>query len=142
MKKSQLKQILKPLIKECIKEVVFEEGFLSGIITEVVKGVSASDSLVVESNKEDEEIAIKAYEREKNIKAKQALNEHRKRMLEAVNKDAYNGMDVFEGTKPLSSAGGQGQDYGAMSGRDSADAGIDISGLMDKRGAWKALMGK
>ena len=71
MKTNELKKVLKPLIKQCIKEVIFEEGVLSGIISEVMKGVT-----------------------------KKKLEEQRNRMLDAIGKDSYNGVNVFEGLEP------------------------------------------
>ena len=94
--KEELKNSLKPLIKQCIKEVIFEEGVLSSIISEVVQGVSAQPIV--------EQQYVKVSSEEKNVKNDQ-LKEVRQKMLKAVTSDAYNGVNVFEGTEPLKAGG-------------------------------------
>ena len=82
------------MIKECIKEVIFEEGILSSIISEVVKGTSQP---LVESRQP-------AYQQQPQIdyEAKQRTEkERRRKMLDSIGRDAYNGVDLFEGTQPL-----------------------------------------
>ena len=100
MNKNQLRKILKPLIKECIKEVIFEDGTLSTIISEVVKGTSG---LVLEQRqqkiRETTEKVLETHEetmrrlQENKIKA----DNQRKTLLDAIGRDAYNGVDLFEG---------------------------------------------
>jgi len=93
MNKEQLKKSLKPMIKECIKEVIFEEGILSSIISEVVKGTAQP---LVESRQptyQQPQVDYEAKERE--------TNERRRKMLDAIGRDAYGGVDLFEGTQPL-----------------------------------------
>ena len=118
MKKSELKALMKPLVKECIHEVLLEEGLLSNVVSEVAKGLHASP--IVESKQ-----APSAVNQVKESRMK--LAEHRKKMIEAVGKDAYNGVDLFEGTNPMSnsepSAGAP--DLGAPQ-----DAGVDISAFV------------
>ena len=93
MNKDQLKKTLRPMIKECIKEVIFEEGILSNIISEVVKGTTAP---LVESKQPTYRQPQVDYE------AREAANrEKRKQMLDAIGRDSYNGVDLFEGTQPL-----------------------------------------
>ena len=53
----------------------------------------------------------------------------RKKILEAVGKDSYNGVNLFEGTKALSNSGNSSSPSAALSGVSSADPGIDISSL-------------
>jgi len=118
MKKSELKALMKPLVKECIHEVLLEEGLLSNVVSEVAKGLQASP--IVE-NRQRHSVANQV----KDSRVK--LSEHRKKMVEAVGKDAYNGVDLFEGTTPMNSseptAGGP--DLGA-----SHDPGVDISSFV------------
>ena len=93
MNKEQLKKTLKPMIKECIKEVIFEEGILSSIISEVVKGTAQP---LVESRQptyQQPQVDYQARERE--------AKERRRKMLDAIGRDAYGGVDLFEGTQPL-----------------------------------------
>ena len=94
MKKSELRQVLKPLIKECIKEVIFEEGVLSNIVSEVAQGLGGQT--IVETKQQPAE-PQRNYEEENRI-AHQKLQETRKRMLDAIGSDAYNGVDLFAGT--------------------------------------------
>ena len=140
MKKSELKSLLKPMIKECIKEVIFEEGILSNIVSEVVSGMGRPT--LVESTppqptrNEDREIRLQeqrvAVERQKND------------LLAAINKDAYGGIDIFEGTTPLSSGGSTNkgpQAQGPLSDIDPNDPGVDISGIIGMAGSnWAAHM--
>lgn len=132
MKKSELKAVLKPLIKECIKEVIFEEGVLSGIISEVVQGMGAAP--LVERQEKRLPRTIKR-DPEENKKRLQERNEKmaasRKKMLDAIG-NSYNGVDLFEGTKPISKAGKPSNEpsvQGPLSGMDPDDPGVDISSL-------------
>ena len=49
-------------------------------------------------------------------------------MLDAVGKDAYNGVDLFAGTTP-SSAPTESKNGDPLSGVDPTDSGVDISQL-------------
>ena len=98
MKKSELRQVLKPLIKECIKEVIFEEGILSNIVSEVAQGLGGQT--IVET-KQQPPIPQRDYEEEERV-VQQKLQETRKRMLDAIGTDSYNGVDLFAGTTPTS----------------------------------------
>ena len=129
MKPNELKRVLKPLIKECIKEVIFEEGVLSGIISEVVKG---THGVVLQERQENHKKEQKLEEKNNFLQKKQVnkkLNETKKRMLDSIGQDAYGGIDVFEGTSPLSSAqaGLSEQNYSPLSDVSANDPGIDIS---------------
>ena len=140
MKKTELKKVLKPLIKDCIKEVIFEDGVLSGIISEVVQGLSKE--VIVEQ---------RAHSAQQNTSVntepavKQQLTETKKKMLAAIGADAYGGIDLFEGTAPMSTSGNETSTSVAdpMAGRDPTDAGIDISALIagGNAGNWGALAG-
>jgi hypothetical protein len=124
MKKSELRQVLKPLIKECIKEVIFEEGILSNIVSEVAQGLGGQT--IVETQQPAPQ-PQRDYEGENRV-AKQKLQETRKRMLDAVGKDAYNGVDLFAGTTPTS-APAESKQGDPLSGVDPRDSGVDISQL-------------
>lgn len=141
MKKTDLKKVLKPLIKECIKEALFEEGILSSVIAEVVKGLGATQQLVVEQ-KQDNKDEIRQMQLEQKQKRSQQVNETRKKMLDAIGHGSYNGVDLFEGTAPIASAGTPGDTsspQSPLSGVEPGDAGVDISGLMKNVNARKAL---
>lgn len=137
MNKEQLKKTLKPMIKECIKEVIFEEGVLSGIISEVVK--STSNQRIVEAPRQPTyqkpQIDHEAQERK--------LKEHRRRMLDSIGRDSYNGVDLFEGTTPLSNrdSGHASSPHGskALDGVSPNDPGVDLSAFGMNSAIWSKL---
>ena len=143
MNKAELKKMLKPLIKECIKEVVFEEGTLSTIISEVVRGTS-QQPLVQESQprvqlETDEQAKRRLQERA------EAQKQKRKALLDSIGRGSYNGVDLFEGTTPLSNrdSGSSTSPQGSkpLDGVDPSDPGVDIS-KFNSSGIWKKLAGK
>ena len=116
MKREELKKILKPLIKECIKEVLFEEdGTLSHIISEVATGLSSAPKQVVR------EVASPAIRREDQVKK---LSERKRKLLDSIGREAYGGIDIFEGTTPISNPS---QGHGALKDQNPNDPGVDIS---------------
>ena len=126
MKRAELKKVLKPLIKECIKEVIFEEGILSGIITEVMVGLKSSAQPIVERQVVTPRVPDNGV--------RQELEQVRKQMLEDVNKDAYSGVNIFEGTTPLSEGGtptgGDHVPNSPLAGTEPGDPGVDISSIL------------
>ena len=136
MNKKELKQMLKPLIKECIKEVIFEDGTLSTIISEVVQGVGQP---IAETKQRFPKKQQPQYETDEQAKVR--LNEQRKKMMDAIGGDAYNGVNLFEGITPTPAENQSGQ--GALSGVDPSDPGVDISSIMNKSSAiWSKMAGK
>jgi hypothetical protein len=134
MNKQELKKILKPLIKECIKEVIFDDGVLSGIISEVVQGVGPGQTIeppqrIVEQKQTTDR---------KNINHER-LREQKKKMLDAIGQEAFNGVNLFEGTTPTPAQGAA--QHGPLSGQASNDPGVDISSFMGSGGIWKKLAG-
>ena len=119
MKKSELKKVIKPLVKECIQEVLIEEGLLSNVVSEVVKGIT--DTTLVEQRKP---VPQQIVRESKNTN----LKEQRQKLMGAINKDAYNGVDLFEGTTPAPAQ--REQSAGAVDLGDPNDAGVDISSIM------------
>ena len=119
MKKSELKKVIKPLVKECIQEVLIEEGLLSNVVSEVVKGIT--DTTLVEQRKP---VPQQIVREPKNTNLKQ----QRQKLMGAINKDAYNGVDLFEGTTPAPAQ--REQSAGAVDLGDPNDAGVDISSIM------------
>lgn len=146
MNKEKLKATLRPLIKECIKEVIFEEGVLSGIISEVVKGTGAQQ--IVETRQPQPQ--YQQLHQQDHEQRERKIQENRKRMLDAIGKDAYNGVDLFEGTQPLSSRGGHGTAAGApvphgskaLDGIAPNDPGVNLGALGIDTSIWKTLAGK
>lgn len=137
MNKDQLKKTLRPMIKECIKEVIFEEGILSSIISEVVKGTGTP---LVESRQptyQQPQIDYEARER--------AAKEKRRKMLDSIGRDSYNGVDLFEGTQPLqerrsSSTAPQGSK--PLDGVAPNDPGVNLGSLGVDTRLWSKLAGK
>ena len=136
MNKKELKQMLKPLIKECIKEVIFEDGTLSTIISEVVQGVGQP---IVETKQRFPKKQQPQYETDEQARAR--LNKQRRKMMESIGADAYNGVNLFEGTTPAPAQNQQGK--GALSDVDPSDPGVDISSFMRKSSViWEKMAGK
>lgn len=127
MKKSDLKRLIKPVVKECIHEVLLEEGLLSNVVSEVAKGLQGN--LIVETKQKpdkrlfNEDLQMKRKSNESRVK----LQEHRKKLMDSISKDAYNGIDLFEGTEPMSTREPQ---KGAVDLGASGDAGVDISSIL------------
>ena len=129
MNKSQLKKLIKPLVKECIHEVLIEEGVLSNVVSEVAKGMQTNVVAETKSKKQDdrlfnEDLQMKRSQDEGRLK----LQEHRKKLLEEVGTDAYNGVDLFEGTTPM--AAQSESKAGSVDLGDPTSSGVDISSLM------------
>ena len=60
-------------------------------------------------------------------------------MLDAIGNDAYNGVDLFEGTTPTTAPSEP--SHGPLSGTDPRDAGVDITKLPNF-GVWKKVGGE
>jgi hypothetical protein len=130
MKKSELRNLLKPLIKECINEVLLEEGVLSKVVSEVVVGMSRQPLTEAVQPSTDPILPPKQNK---------ALVEQKRKLMAALNKDAYNGVDLFEDTEPISPRDGGATSSGPDLG-SSRDAGIDISSLVGGASKlWKAM---
>ena len=130
--------MLKPLIKECIKEVIFEDGTLSSIVSEVAKGMG--QQTIVETKQIFPTKQKPQYETDEQAKTR--LDEKRNKMMDAVGAEAYNGINLFEGTTPApAQTTDSGQ--GPLSDVDPKDAGVDISKVMGKSSAiWSKMVGK
>ena len=63
-------------------------------------------------------------------------------MLDAIGNSSFNGVDLFEGTTPMTSAGSATPTPQApLANYAPEDTGVDISGIMDvARGKWKQLL--
>ena len=127
MKTNELKKVLKPLIKQCIKEVIFEEGVLSGIISEVVKGVDTAPVI-----REQRQIS---KPKPNNELAKKKIQEQRKKMLDMIGKDSFNGVNIFEGVQP---AKGESNPHSPLANVSPDDPGVDISGLFNSN--WSKMI--
>jgi hypothetical protein len=142
MNKAQLKSLIKPVVKECIQEVLIEEGLLTEVVSQVAAGMNQQPIVENKQKKKDnnlfnEDLQMKRKTQEVN----QKLQEHRKRLLDSIGKDAYNGVDLFEGTEPMKQAGAPGASHRpSVLGDDPSDSGVDISSLMGQASkVWQAL---
>ena len=126
MNVNELKKVLKPLIKQCIKEVIFEEGVLSGIISEVMKGVDTAPVI-----REQKQLS---RPRPNNGEAKRKLHEQKKKMLDAIGKSSFNGVDIFEGVEPARESNQQ----SPLANIAPGDPGVDISQLFNSN--WSKLI--
>lgn len=155
MTRNDFKSILRPLLKETIKEVLLEQnGILSHIIKEVLAG---STHVIIEAlskqqtqqprvAKKQAEPSFSLEDEEDRVEQKKRmLQEQREKLLKAVNKDAYGGIDVFAGLTPIPSQRESGdaslsKEVPALRDIDPGDPGIDISGLVKLSGKkWSTL---
>jgi hypothetical protein len=132
MKKSELKKILKPLVNECIKESLMNDGLISGIIAEVVKGMSTSTQTIVEtpSPRTQDDAALERMKRNAFGSEKSGkLQEHKKKLMSAIGGEAYNGVNLFEGTTPALAQSAEQAQASPLANQDATDSGVDISNL-------------
>ena len=140
MKREQLKKVIRPIVEECVRETLLEGGLLSGVISEVVQGLGVQP-IINESRtpSSQPEPAPRI-----NPVRTEGMKRTRKELLDAIGKDSYNGVDLFEGTKPMSNAPAASPTRASspLSDQDPEDPGVDISGIMKLGGKnWKALLG-
>ena len=153
MNKSQLKKLIKPVVKECIQEVLIEEGLLAEVVSQVSAGLTKQPIVETRETKTsmglgkrtnipndklfNEDLRMKRKSQEANKK----LQEHRRKLLDSIGTDAYNGVDLFEGTEPMKQSGTPGVAHKPnVLGDDPNDAGVDISSLMGNSSkVWQAL---
>lgn len=136
MKKSDLKELIKPLVKECIHEVLLEEGLLSNVVSEVAKGLQTTPVI-----KEEIEAPVQTPV-QRSAPLSRDYSKNRKKLMDAIGNDAYNGVNLFEGTEPTRDAGGSpsAATAGAVDLGDSRDAGVDISSIMGGASRmWEAM---
>lgn len=143
MKKTQLKQLIKPLVKECIHEVLLEEGLLTEVVAQVAAGMPRQQLVEAASApvpKQTKSTFVK-QRTQKVAEAKVKLQEHRRRMMDAIGNEAFNGVDLFEGTEPIRQSGNINETHRpSVLGDDPTDAGVDISSILGGSGQiWKAM---
>jgi len=132
VKKSDLKELIKPLVKECIHEVLLEEGLLSNVVSEVAKGLQATPVIKEQAEAAAPRSPIPTRDYSKN----------RKKLMDTIGNDAYNGVNLFEGTEPTRDTGGAptAGTAGAVDLGDHRDSGVDISSLVGGASRmWEAL---
>lgn len=143
MKKSEFKALIKPIVTECIRESLTEGGFISGIITEVAKGMAAAPALerspapAPTPDPELSRMTRNAFSKDQSSK----LQENRTKLMSAIGKESYNGVNLFEGTTPAPAQQTNSQMANPMSGQSPDDAGVDINNLFGAVGStWTAHM--
>ena len=142
MNKSQLKKLLKPVVKECIQEVLIEEGLLTEVVSQVTAGLTKQPIVENKPKKKNDNLFNEDLQmKRKSKEANKKLQEHRKKLLDSIGGDAYNGVDLFEGTEPMRESGTPGSPHRPnVLGDDPNDAGVDISSLVGNASKiWKAL---
>jgi hypothetical protein len=141
---AELKKLLRPLVKELVKEsvqeVLLKEGLLSTVVSEVAKGMTAN--LVTETRKP---VAAAPITRGPSEEQKlQELKRQKKELLDAIGKDSFRGVDIFEGVsqKDLPPEESSTSSLGSpLAGTSPNDPGIDISSIVAMGGnAWKQLL--
>ena len=142
MNKAQLKKLIKPVVKECIQEVLIEEGLLTEVVSQVTAGLSKQPIVENKPKKRNDKLFNEDLQMQrKSREANKKLQEHRKKLLDSIGGDAYNGVDLFEGTMPLNNTGTAGESHKpSVLGDDPNDAGVDISSIMGNAGKiWQAI---
>lgn len=130
MKKKDLKNILKPVVEEIIKEMIFQEGALSTLIGECLKFSSSKNEMSIQTKE--------VFKEEKKI------NEAKNKLMKSIGSEAYNGVDVFKGTKPLSESRTSSSKLDAPSPLASYapnDPGVDVNKIFgsEMTNMWKKL---
>ena len=162
----------KNLIKDSIKEVLVEEGLLKEAIRsameenthydpkqamELMKGLQEMQERSLKARLEDDKIDSEEAENlhkenrdmaDRHLKKMQGLREQ---MLNSIGKSSYSslynleGVDLFEGTTPLSSGGTPGAAPTAqspLSGVEPSDAGVSLDSFLGNKDLWKQLIKK
>ena len=135
---AKLKSVLKPIVRDCIREAIFEEGILSTLVAEIVSGMGATT--IVENKQEQSSPPPR-----NNSATNKVIKETKQRMLSAIAESGYanmNGVNIFEGTAPLNTAGNPGASPSSspMANVDPADKGVDIDNLVGLFGnKWNTL---
>ena len=131
MNKSDLKKLIKPVVKECIHEVLLEEGLLRNVVSEVAQGLQGD---IIMENKAPPRSDSRQQETRRKIR------EHRAKLINSIDSDAYNGVDLFEGTEPMSDPGARQSAGGSVDLGSPRDSGVDISSLVgDATKIWQAM---
>ena len=142
MKKNELKRLIKPVVKECINEVLLESGLLTNIVSEVAQGMNQNVIVETEQKQSDALFNENLQMKRQAQKTNEQLKQHRKKLMDSIGNDAYNGVNLFEGTEPLTNreASSEGQKPGSVDLGEPSDAGVDISSLMGGASQiWKAI---
>lgn len=139
MNSNDLKKTLRPLVKALVKEAMQEE--LSTVISEIIKQTATTPPIV-----ERKQPTIDPKIQQERAKAQQQAQNERKKMLEEISKKSYGGVNIFEGTTPLTKGGDLNEGKTSapsaadpLAGVDPHDPGVDIGGLLKLTGGWKQI---
>ena len=127
MNKQDLKQLIKPLVKECIHEVLLEEGLLANVVSEVARGMQSN--VVLENTAAPQKPQVTENVKAQALETRQKLNNHRQSLMDSIGSEAYNGVNLFEGTAPMK-AQTAAPKAGSVDIGEPSDSGVDISSLM------------
>ena len=137
MKKSDLKKAIKPLVKECINEILIEEGLLANIVTEVNRGLQATPLVEHTAPLPTPQPAVRQKQADE---ARAKIMEHKRKLMDSIGSTAYNGVDLFENTTPLSTQQEATPRAGSVDLGSPGDAGVDIGSLMGNASKiWDAM---
>ena len=76
----------------------------------------------------------------KPASSRNKLKQQRKKLMEAIGTESYNGVDLFENTKPMSSYEATEQKSGGVDLGNPEDSGVDISSMLDNATRlWEAM---
>ena len=135
MKKSELKSIIKPIVEECVRDVLFKEGVLSSIVSEIMIGVAGQQTIT--ENKQ--EVSTRSTP-SRDVSRKKELMRNKKKLMDEIGREAFGGVDLFEGTTPAPAPRGASRAGSALKDMDPNDPGVNIDGLMNAMGdTWKIL---
>ena len=144
LKKQELKKIIQPIVEECVKDALLTSGLLTSVISEVIAGVQKG--LITEQVQQQPPPQTQRPVQEQNINSeneRRKILENKKKLLDAIGTSSYNGVDVFEGTKPLKKGGSTNKSsggYKAFEGVEPGDPGVNIDKFTSTLGGvWKKL---
>jgi hypothetical protein len=141
MKKTEFKKLIKPLVQECIHESLMEDGLISGIIAEVVRGMASTTAVLETSTPQPDPTVERMRKNAFSEQQTEKLQERRTKLMAAVGGNAYNGVNLFEGTTPAPAQASPQQQARPLSGQSPGDAGVDITNLFGSVGrSWDAHM--
>lgn len=142
LKKQELKKIIQPIVEECVKDALLTSGLLTSVISEVIAGVQKG--FITEQTQQQPQTQQPVQEQKVSSEnERRKVLENKKKLLDAIGTSSYNGVDVFEGTKPLKKGGSTSPSsggYKAFDGVDPGDPGVNIDKLTSTLGGvWKKL---
>jgi len=137
MNKSELKKAIKPLVKECINEILIEEGMLATVVSEVSRGLQGAplvESRVAPSTPDE------SLRRQQAEASRGKIIEHKRKLMDSIGKNAYNGVDLFENTAPMTQQETSPAAAGSVDLGSPQDAGVDIGSLVGNASKiWNAI---